>query len=146
MGDTRDETSETFWTRSYSFPAVNHSYSDIYTLMSNPNYVHSLFESRYLQSWTVYARWQGLVLWGLTCFTSTGTQWAVITEQNCRDTHGLGPGRVAVLWERCGRTPSSQQAPRGAADPSVCGSESGLKSIYKPPHEDNQQSAPASNV
>lgn len=38
------------------------------------------------------------------------------------------------------RQDAQQQAPRAAADPSVCGSESGLN-IYKPPHEDSQQSA-----
>lgn len=70
---------------------------------------HFLSQSCYLQSWTVYANCQGLVLWGLTCFTSTRAEWAVITEQNCRDTHGLGPRRVAVLWVRCGRTPSSRR-------------------------------------
>lgn len=39
------------------------------------------------------------------------------------------------------RQDAQQQAPRAAADPSVCGSESGLNNIYKPPREDSQQSA-----
>lgn len=47
------------------------------------------------------------MFWGLTCSASTRTQWAVITEQKCEESHGLGPSRVAVLWVRCGGTPSS---------------------------------------
>lgn len=39
------------------------------------------------------------------------------------------------------RLDAQQQAPRAAADPLVCGEESGLNNIYKPPHEDTQQSA-----
>lgn len=34
------------------------------------------------------------------------------------------------------RQDAQRQAPRAAADPSVCGSGSGLNNIYKPPHED----------
>lgn len=39
------------------------------------------------------------------------------------------------------RQDAQQQAPSAAADPSVCGSESGLNNIYKPPHGDSQESA-----
>lgn len=39
------------------------------------------------------------------------------------------------------RQDAQQQAPRAEPDPSVCGSESGLNNIYKPPPEDSQQSA-----
>ena len=38
-----------------------------------------------------------------------GAQWAVITEQACLQTPGLGPRRAAVLWVRCGRTPSNRR-------------------------------------
>lgn len=56
-----------------------------------------------------------------------------------RRTWGGSPAGGYVVGEV--RQDAQQQAPRAAADPSVCGSESGLNNIYKPPHEDSQQSA-----
>lgn len=106
--------------------------------MSNLRYVTIVHFLCYLQSWTIYAMWHSPVIWGLTCFASAGAQWAVITEQNCRETHGLGPRRVAVLWVRCGRTPSSSRRPEQQQTPQFVG-QSGLNN--KPPHEDSQQSA-----
>lgn len=80
-------------------------------------------------SWAVYAMWQGPVLWRL---------WAVITEQNRRETNGLGPRS----WLCCGWG----AAGRPAADTSVCGAESGLNKINKLPHKDMQQSALPLNI
>lgn len=73
------------------------------------SYVTSCLKDALYSLGHAYARLQGLVLWGLTRFAHTGAQWVVITEQNCRDAHGAGPRRAAMLWVRCGRTPSNRR-------------------------------------
>lgn len=59
-------------------------------------------------------RWQDLGSWGLTCFTSLLTQWAVITGQSCKCTWA-GP-RAGGCFVGEVRLDARQEAPRAAAE------------------------------